>query len=145
MNGFHSVREEVYTTSMFEPFIPLAGYEDIVLLIIRVSLGIAMMYFGWDKVRDFHANANDFTKMGFKPGWFWGTLVALLEFGGGLFMILGVFVGLIAALFAFQMALGGIMKAFKWKKPFSDSSYDLILFAISLIFLTYGTGTYTLF
>jgi len=130
---------------MFESFTPFAAYEDIVLLFVRVSLGVAMMYFGWDKVRDLRANADDFTKMGFKPGWFWGTLIALLEFGGGLLMIGGIFVGFVAFLFGFQMALGGIMKVYKWKKPFSDSSYDFILLALTLVFLTYGPGAYVLF
>jgi uncharacterized membrane protein YphA (DoxX/SURF4 family) len=130
---------------MLTSFTPLAGYEDIVLLIARVSLGVAMVYFGHDKVSNFASNAKDFDKMGFKPGWIWGTLVAFLEFGGGVLMIFGVLVGIIATLFAFQMFLGGIMKAFKWHKPFSDSSYDLILLALCLVFLVYGTGPYTLF
>ena len=39
---------------------PLAGLSDLVLLIVRVVLGIVMLYYGWPKVKDPAKNARDF-------------------------------------------------------------------------------------
>ena len=48
-----------------------------ILLFSRVVLAVVMIHYGWPKVRDLKSNANDFANMGFRPGMFWGTLIAL--------------------------------------------------------------------
>jgi uncharacterized membrane protein YphA (DoxX/SURF4 family) len=73
-----------------------------ILLLVRIVLAIVMIYYGWPKIRDLASNANDFVQMGFNPGIFWGTLMAVVEFfGGG--NIRYLYAELAAALFAFQM------------------------------------------
>jgi hypothetical protein len=57
---------------------------DWVLLLIRSVLAAVMIYYGWPKIRDPASNAKDFVRMGFKPGMFWGTLIAVVEFFGGI-------------------------------------------------------------
>jgi hypothetical protein len=52
---------------------------------------MVMIYYGWPKIRDLGSNANDFVRMGFKPGMFWGTLIASVEFFGGLAILLGFY------------------------------------------------------
>ena len=42
---------------------PLAGFSDVVLLIIRIIMGVTMIYYGWPKVRDPKKNAKDFEQM----------------------------------------------------------------------------------
>ena len=123
---------------------PLTGMEDLVLLVIRIILGGIMIYYGSFKIKDLKANAKSFDKMGFKPGAFWGFIVMTVEFFGGILIILGFYVGIIAALFGFQMILGTIWKITKANKPFTDWSYDLILLAIALILVTFGSGMYSL-
>jgi uncharacterized membrane protein YphA (DoxX/SURF4 family) len=44
--------------------------------------------------------------MGFKPGMLWGTLIALVEFVGGIAIFLGIYAEFAAALFAYQMMVG---------------------------------------
>jgi hypothetical protein len=36
------------------------------------------------------------------------------------------------------------MKAFAWKKPFTDYSYDLLLLGLCLLLLALGPGAYRL-
>ena len=110
---------------------------------IRTVLAGVMIYYGWPKIRDPAANANDFVRMGFKPGMFWGTLIAVVEFFGGIAILLGLYAELAAALFAFQMMVGTFWKL-KIKKPFSDYSYDIQLFALCLVLIFQGAGTYAL-
>ncbi|MDX1607822.1 MAG: DoxX family protein [Candidatus Spechtbacterales bacterium] len=119
-------------------------YADIALFVARVIAGITMMYYGQLKIRDLKKNARDFVEMGFKPGWFWGTPVAINEFFGGLAIVLGVYIWIPAALFAVQMMGGAIWKITKTDKPFTDWSYDLLLFALMLVLITAGSGAFAL-
>ena len=123
---------------------PLAPLSDIVLLIVRIIMGIVMIYYGYPKITDLRSNAEDFVKMGFKPGMFWGTIVAFVEFFGGIAVIVGMYVWLAEALFGFEMIMGTIWKITKTEKPFTDWSYDLLLLAIALMLLITGPGYYVL-
>jgi putative oxidoreductase len=114
-----------------------------ILLIARVILAVVMIHYGWPKVRDLKSNANDFVQMGFKPGILWGTLIALVEFLGGIAMLLGLYAELAAALFAFEMMVGAFWKL-RIKKPFADYSYDLQLLALCLLVMSLGAGAYAL-
>ena len=123
---------------------PLAGIVDIVLLIVRVVLGGIMMYYGWPKLKDPAKNARDFVSMGFKPGWFWGSVVLVVEFGGGVLIMLGLLTPIAAALFGFEMLTGAIWKATKAGKPFVDWSYDVQLLALCLLLLAVGPGAFSI-
>jgi putative oxidoreductase len=116
---------------------------DWILLLVRAVLGVVMIYYGWPKIRDPAANANDFVQMGFTPGMFWGTLIAVVEFFGGIAILVGFYAELAAALFAFQMLVGTFWKL-KIKKTFSDYSYDIQLFALCLVLMSQGAGAYAL-
>jgi uncharacterized membrane protein YphA (DoxX/SURF4 family) len=114
-----------------------------ILLLARVVLATVMIHYGWPKVRDLKSNGNDFVNMGFKPGMLWGTLIALVEFLGGVATLLGFYAELAAGLFAFEMMVGAFWKL-KIKKPFADYSYDIQLFALSLVLMSQGAGALAL-
>lgn len=121
-------------------------YVDVsswVLFFARVVLASVMLYYGFPKVRNLRANADDFRKMGFSPGWLWGTIVAAVEFCGGIILFFGLYAEVAAALFGFQMAVGALWKIAKMKKAFPDYSYDLELLALSLVILAFGGGAFT--
>jgi putative oxidoreductase len=113
------------------------------LLLLRCILASAMIYYGWPKVRDLKSNANDFENMGFKPGVVWGTWIAILEFFGGIAVLLGFYAELAAALFGFEMLVGAFWKL-KRRKPFTDYSYDLQLFGLCIVLMSWGAGFYSL-
>jgi uncharacterized membrane protein YphA (DoxX/SURF4 family) len=112
-----------------------------ILLLVRAILAVVMIHYGWPKVRNLRSNADDFVQMGFKPGMFWGTLIAVVEFFGGLAILLGTYAELAAALFAFQMLVGTFWKL-KIRKEFADYSYDIQLFALCLVVMWQGAGAY---
>ncbi len=114
-----------------------------ILLFIRVVTGIVLIYHGWPKIRNLGSNANDFEEMGFYPGLFWGTVIAIVEFFGGMAMLTGVYAGLAASLFGFQMIVGTFWKL-KSKKPFTDYSYDLQLLALCVAMMSFGAGRYSI-
>ena len=114
-----------------------------VLLIVRLIVGVVMVNYGWPKIKDIKANAKDFVKMGFKPGWLFGTPIALLEFFGGYMVILGFGARIAVFFFALEMVTGTIWKI-KTKLPFSNYSYDLLLLAHCLVILSVGVGIFAL-
>jgi putative oxidoreductase len=114
---------------------------DWILLLLRVILAVVMIYYGLPKVRNLRSNADDFVQMGFKPGMFWGTLIAVVEFFGGLAILFGAYAELAAALFAFQMMVGTFWKL-KIRKEFTDYSYDIQLFGLCLVVMWQSAGAY---
>lgn len=122
------------------PLAPLAPAGDIVLAIVRVVLGVVMVHYGWPKAKDPAKNARDFESTGFRPGWLWGGLVLATELGGGAAVLVGLLTWVAAAFIGVEMLVGFIVKATKWRKPFTDYSYDLQLAALALVLLAFGPG-----
>src|SRR5258705_12397194 len=106
-------------------------------------MGGVNVYYSWQKVRDPRKNAADFAKGGFKPGWFWGTIILLVEFVGGISVVVGFYTWVAAVLIGFEMLTGTVWKITKTHKPFTDWSYDLLILALSLMLLAAGPGAYT--
>lgn len=125
------------------PYLSTPIILPVFLLFARIILAAVMLYYGTQKVRDLRANAEDFVKKGFRPGMFWGTLIAAVEFLGGLLILLGVYVEIAAAFFAFQMVIGTFWKL-KTKKGFPNYSYDILLFVVAGFLVGFGGGTLTL-
>jgi putative oxidoreductase len=126
----------------YSTWAPLAPWADLVTLLVRLLMGGILVYYGWPKVKDPRKNADDFGKIGFTPGWFWGSLVLLTEFGGGLAIAAGVYTWVAAALVAVEMFTGTVWKLAIVGKPFTDYSYDILLLALALMLLGTGPGAY---
>ena len=128
----------------FTPWTPLAPLHDLVLLAVRLVTGVVMVYYGWPKIRDPAGHVRDFAATGFKPVALWATVILVVEFFGGLAMLMGLYTWVAAALFGFEMATGAVWKIAKAGKPFTDYSYDLELLALCLVLLAFGPGACSL-
>ena len=126
--------------SFYDIAIPLAWP------IVRIAIGLNLMIHGWGKVsRGPAAFVKPFSDLGFEPAilWVWGGLI--IEFGGGIALILGLFTRFFAAAAAIELL---IITLLYWKSGFSwlNRGYEytlmwgLICFAISLR----GGGPYSL-
>lgn len=120
---------------------PLADVSDAILLVVRIIFGITFIYYGRSKIKNLKSNAADFEEMGFKPGWLWGTPVALLESFGAFAIILGLFTGIVAIGFVIHMTTGVIWKILKTDKSFTDWSYDLLALSVALMLAVTGPGS----
>ena len=127
---------------VYSAWAPLAGWADLVVLLVRLVMGGVMVYYGWPKVKNPRQNARDIEKGGFAPGWLWGTIILLVEFVGGLAIIGGVYTWLAASLFGIEMLTGAVWKITKAHKPFAEWSYDVLLLALALVLLAVGPGAY---
>ena len=105
----------------------------------RIILGALLIVHGWPKIKDLRQNGKNFAGMGFKPGVLWGTVAALVEFFGGIAVVLGIAVPYLCILF---MGEFGVIIVWKWikKMPFvSGWELDALIFALALMFFTlYG-------
>jgi putative oxidoreductase len=126
------------------PWMPLAPLADLVLLLVRLVTGVVMVYYGWPKILDPARHIREFEATGFKPVALWATVILVVEFFGGLAVLLGLYTWLAAALFAGEMATGAAWKLVKARKPFPDYSYDLQLLALCLVLLAFGPGAFSL-
>jgi putative oxidoreductase len=120
----------------------LFWYGGAGFVIPRLMLGALLIVHGWPKIRNLKQNAANFTGMGFKPGVFWGTIAALLEFLGGIVIVLGIWVSYASALFLCEFA---VIIVWKWIKgmPFTGAAggweLDALVFSLALMFFTlYG-------
>jgi len=119
-------------------------------LLLRLVLGTAMVYSGWNKVIPpaLHGNilaplehySHYIASLGI-PAWL-GYVSALAEFVGGLFLILGL-LARISALFIVVDLLVALFKV-NLHHGYNSSQYLLALIVIAIMLLFYGPGTASL-
>ena len=89
------------------------------LIALRMIVGALFVVHGWQKVAaggGGAAFAGGLAHMGFSPGVLWAWIVTVVEFGGGICLLLGVLVRPAAALIAIEM-LVAITKV-NWARGF---------------------------
>lgn len=119
-------------------------YGGIGMLALRVALAAIFLVHGWPKLKDLRKTAVQFSGMGFKPGFFWGALVALLEVSGGLAIAVGILTTTFASLLTLQFL---VILAWRSVRPHSSTAVwelDVIIFAALLVLATNGPGIYAL-
>ncbi|MBI4086279.1 MAG: DoxX family protein [Candidatus Liptonbacteria bacterium] len=118
-------------------------YGDWALALLRIILGILLVVHGLPKLKDLKATSAGFDSMGFKPGAFWGPLVAFAEFFGGLALVLGIGTEFAAAVFVIQFAVITIWKIIS-RQPFAGGfEIDLLILGAAAILLTQGAGVFS--
>lgn len=118
-------------------------WSDWGILFLRAVLGLIFMGHGLPKLKSLKSTGENFKKMGFKPGPFWGTLVALLEVFGGLALILGFFTQIFAALFVIEFVV--ILLTVKRKSGFVGGyELDLLILAAAVLLVLIGSGSISL-
>ena len=122
------------------PLNPDAG-----LLIVRVVLGIIMLYHGWPKVTNLGGTIEGFTGMGIPLPALAATFATVAEVGGGLLLLLGVLTDVAGLLVTIDM-LGAITFVHA-KNGFAvnDGGFEwpLALLAMGLGIALAGPGRYS--
>lgn len=124
---------------MIQPFFV---FGDIGIAFLRVVLGLILVVHGWPKIKNIKGTA-EWMGQTFKPGILWATLVALTEFVGGIFIIAGFLVQLVAI----AVLLEFIVATFKvnWSKGFKDGyEFDLLILAVAIALMVLGAGAFSL-
>ncbi|MFA6407601.1 MAG: DoxX family protein [Candidatus Paceibacterota bacterium] len=122
---------------------PLLMFSDWGLLALRIVLGAILIAHGWPKIKDLRRTAENFEMMNFMPGMFWGVLVALVEFVGGIFFIAGFFTQIIALMLTIEFLV--VVFKVKWNHGFVEGyEFDLLIAAVACLFAFVGSGAWGL-
>ena len=117
---------------------------DLALLLLRVVLGIIMIYHGWPKLTDLGGTIGGFTSMGIPAPAVAAIFATIAEVVGGLLMLVGAFTDIAGLLFAIDM-LGAITFVHA-KNGFSVAEggveWPLLLLASALALAFAGPGRY---
>src|SRR5690349_3556792 len=115
------------------------------LTILRVVVGIVFMAHGAQKLFVFgiHGIVGGFSQMGVPLPGVTAPLVAILEFAGGIALILGLFTRIIAALLAIEM-IGAIVLVHFRNGFFLPTGYEFAftLFGACVALAVAGAGEY---
>ncbi|HEY7482652.1 MAG TPA: DoxX family protein [Gemmatimonadales bacterium] len=122
------------------PLHPNAG-----LLILRLVLGIIMLYHGWPKLTNLGGTIEGFSGMGIPLPALAAVFATVAEIVGGLLILIGAFTDIAGLLFAIDM-LGAIIFVHA-KNGFSAANggveFPLALLAMALTVALVGPGQYS--
>ena len=122
--------------------IPIA--PDIASTIGRVALGALFIVHGWPKIKDPRKTIGFVKGTGFPGGSAFAVLFTLLEFFGGIALILGFLTQVVAALIAVEMVATTIFSKTKLgKKLVLGYELDLAYLVIALLVLFVGPGAWS--
>lgn len=123
------------------------GLQSWGLAVLRVTVGIVFLVHGYQKLFTFgfHGVAGMFGHMGIPLPAFFAVVVTLVEFGGGILMILGVATRVAAAFIAMDM-LGAIVFVHAKHGFFNPGGveFPLTVVAAAVCLLLAGGGTLSL-
>lgn len=128
-------------------FYSLLVYGDFAPFVLRIVLGIAFIVHGYPKLFNKESRegfAGWLGSIGIKPGKFWALVVGVVEFFGGLALILGVYTQIVALLIVVNMLVA--MWKVKWGKVGFTAQggweLDLAYLAIALSLIFTGPGAW---
>jgi len=125
-------------------FNALIAQSDWAILLLRLTLGLIFIAHGWRKLKGFSGTIAWLGSEGFKPGWLWATVVTATEFGGGILILLGLFIQPVALLVTINMMVAFLYNIRKKKPLIGSLELDLILIAALLLLSTLGNGFFAL-
>ncbi len=136
-------------------YIPALGglyssLEPLMLPLLRVALGAVLMPHGAQKLFGMFGGAQIpfarfFESFGYTPGATWVIVIGMIEFFGGLLMVLGLFTRAVALLFTLFMINAVWVtsgKGFFWTA--GGAEFAILLLVVSLVFLIRGAGDYSI-
>lgn len=109
-------------------------YADWAGIFLRVGVGVIFIVHGWPKIKNPKNFAGWLGTMGVRPAMFWALVVAVVEFFGGLALIFGFWVPVVAVLLAINMVVAMLLVRRKFVGGW-EFDFVLLLVAISLVLL----------
>lgn len=108
---------------------------------LRIIAGIGFMMHGLPKLLDIPGTQNSFTNMGLPPEL--AIIIGLLEFIGGLAILLGILTRIAAGLLAIDM-IGAILLVKLSKGFIGGYELDLLYLAIMISLMITGPGSFSI-
>lgn len=115
--------------------------SDLALLLLRVGVGIIFIIAGWNKLTGIDGTINFFGNIGIPLPAVMAWVVALVEFLGGIMILLGAYAKIPYLLMAIIMVVA--LLTTKFGGEFSAMRLDLMLLLSSVALFLMGSGSYS--
>ena len=126
-------------------FPDLLTYGLIAPFILRVSLGLVLIYFSYLKFRKERVEKIVFfDSLGMKPGVFYVNTIGGIELIGGVLLVVGAYTQAAALVSALIMLAATFIK---WRRPESlrnDIEFYILLFAVAFSLVFLGAGFFAI-
>lgn len=123
----------------------LPAVPDLAALVGRIALGAIFLAHGLPKIRDLRQPIGFVRGTGWPGGATFAVLFSLLEFFGGIALILGLFTQVVAVLFVLEMIATTIFSKTKLGKKFIlGYELDVGYAALALVLALLGPGAWSL-
>lgn len=123
----------------------LYSYQNLILFVVRVALGVTFIKHGWPKIKNPLGMKDWLKSMSFPLPGFLSVIVAVVEFFGGILVLIGFYAETAALLIVIDMGVAAVVRKFKQKdKWLGGYELDLALMSLALILALYGTGDWAL-
>lgn len=129
------------TTTVF----PFAAPVEVAATIARIGLGLLFILHGWPKIKDIKATTSWVKKTGWRGAVLFAVLFTLLEFFGGIALIVGFLTQVVALLIVLEMIATSIFSRKALGKKFIGGyELDVVYAIIALIVMLLGSGSWSL-
>jgi putative oxidoreductase len=121
---------------------------DWALVFVRIALGTVFIMHGWPKIADLSRPIGMVGKMGYEPAAFFGVGLAVIEFGGGILLLLGLATRLAALLIAITQVIA--VKEVHWPCGYSGAEgcsgyeFNFVLLCGLVALILAGAGAYSM-
>jgi putative oxidoreductase len=116
-------------------------YQPLALLLLRLGVGIIFIVAGWGKLTDISSVQGFFADTGIPLAGVMAWVVAIVEFFGGILVVLGAYARIPYLLLAIIMVVALITT--KLGGGFGPARLDLMLLLSSLALFLMGSGKYS--
>lgn len=121
----------------------MQNYNKYVPILLRLALGAVFIFHGYGKITGIEGTIGFFDKVGIPVAGFSAWLVAIVEFLGGILVLVGFFTRISAGLIAIVMAVA--MLTVKFSQGFVGGwEFDFVLFMIAISLVILGDGEYSI-
>ncbi len=116
-------------------------YSDLALLLLRIGVGIIFIVAGWGKLTGIEGTIGFFENIGIPLPVIMAWVVAIVEFFGGIMVLLGAYARIPYLLLAIIMVVA--LLTTKLGGEFSAARLDIMLLLTSLALFMLGSGRYS--
>jgi putative oxidoreductase len=118
--------------------------QVVALMLLRIGAGSYFLAHGWTKLTHMAGTMKFFSGLGF-PGWM-AVLIGLLEVGGGILLMFGLFTRVVGVLLTIEMVVA--ITAVHWKQGpwWNVGGYELALVCgvVAFALASFGAGVISL-
>ena len=122
----------------------LEKFRDVAPLLLRIGVGLIFIYAGWGKLTGIEGTQEFFGNIGIPLAGIMAWVVAVVEFVGGIMVLVGFRIQIPALLLAFIMVVAILTTKVGGEDVFRGMRLDLLLLLTSLALVITGSGRYAL-